>query len=67
MYKLGHVTLVAIKGTTKLTPYHFMKPLQIICSGGTKRFYQMVPNFQLSSSGLSRMVGYQANSASYGH
>ena len=50
---IRHVTLVAITGTTILTPYHIIKSLQLIWISGTRRFHLRVPDLPKSCSDLT--------------
>ena len=47
-YKIGHVTLVFIIGTTSLVPYHWVKPLQVIWWSSTHRYHVWVILLQVS-------------------
>ena len=49
---IGHITLVAITGTTILVPYHKVKLLQLIWRYGTHRWNLRFPNRQMSTRDL---------------
>ena len=64
--QIGRVILVGITGTAKLVPYHFIKSLPLDWRSGTSRWNLLVPDLQVSGSGLTCIRGYQDNSHSNG-
>ena len=64
---IGHVTLVAINGTTKPTPYHSVKSLQLIWRLGTDRRNLWIPNLHMSNSNLIKMTRWQDSGHSNGY
>ena len=64
---LGHVTLVAIYGTTILLPNLYAKLLQHIWRSGSGRFHLPEPDLQMCCSDLRRMKGYQDSNPGNGH
>ena len=55
--QIGHVTLVAITGTTILVSYLYVKSLQLLWRLGTGRFHLRVPNLHMSCRELITWQG----------
>ena len=52
-YTIGHVTLVAISGTTILLPYLKVKSPQLTWRSGTRRLHPQVPHLEMSCRNLT--------------
>ena len=53
--------LMPIPETTKRVPSDLIKPLQLVCCSGNRRWNRQVPNFQMGCNELTMMKRYHDN------